>query len=82
MQIFKIFRGEHAPGPPRVAFVTNQSSLFISLLQITILHLQKNKKIIRKQQQEGCEMTVRSSSQAAFLNLNLIKSTYVIISHN
>ena len=55
----------------------NQSSLLISLMQITIF---KNKKIIRKQQ--GCEKTVKSSSQAAFLNLNLIKSTIVIISDN
>ena len=42
----------------------------------------EKQKIIRKQHQEGCEGTVRSSSQAAFLNLNLIKSTIVIISDN
>ena len=42
----------------------------------------EKQKIIRKQQQESCEGTIRSSSQAAFLNLNLIKSTIVIISDN
>ena len=42
----------------------------------------KKQKIIRKEQQEGWEGIVRSSSQAAFLNLNLIKSTIVIISDN
>ena len=42
----------------------------------------EKQRIIRKQRQEGCERTVRSSNQAAFLNLNLIKSTIVIISDN
>ena len=49
----------------------------------------EKQKIIRKQLQEGCEGTVKPSSQAwsvnyqaAFLNLNLITSTIVIISDN
>ena len=64
-------------------FITSQSIKLVYFVAANNnFTFTEKQKIIRKQQQEGCEGTVRSSSQAAFLNLNLIKSTIVIISDN
>ena len=62
---------------------TNQSTKLVYFVAANnnFTFTEKQKKIVR-QQQEGCEGTVRSPSQAAFLNLNLIQSTIVIISDN